>query len=55
MLQLFAEGKSMKEIATAVNLSTRTVEWHKHRLMKVLSLRRSAELVQFAVRMKLVT
>jgi DNA-binding NarL/FixJ family response regulator len=54
ILQLFAEGKTMKEIALATNLSTRTVEWHKHRIMRMLRVRRSAELVQHAVRMKLV-
>jgi DNA-binding NarL/FixJ family response regulator len=54
ILQLFAEGKTMKEIASATNLSTRTVEWHKHRIMKMLHVRRSAELIQHAVKMKLV-
>jgi DNA-binding NarL/FixJ family response regulator len=54
ILQLFAEGKTMKEIASVTGLSTRTVEWHKYRMMRVLRVRRSAELVQHAVRMKLV-
>jgi DNA-binding NarL/FixJ family response regulator len=54
ILQLFAEGKTMKEIASVTNLSTRTVEWHKYRMMRILHVRRSAELVQHAVRMKLV-
>jgi DNA-binding NarL/FixJ family response regulator len=54
ILQLFAEGKTMKEIASVTNLSTRTVEWHKYRIMRMLNVRRSAELVQHAVRMKLV-
>src|SRR5262245_45160100 len=54
ILQLFAEGKTMKEIATATNLSTRTVEWHKYRIMHTLNVRRNAELIQEAVRMKLV-
>jgi len=54
ILQLFAEGKTMKEIASVTNLSTRTVEWHKYRMMRMLGVRRSAELVQHAVRMKLV-
>jgi DNA-binding NarL/FixJ family response regulator len=55
ILQLFAEGKTMKEIAFATNLSTRTVEWHKYRMMRMLHVRRSAELVQYAVKMKLVS
>jgi DNA-binding NarL/FixJ family response regulator len=54
ILQLFAEGKTMKEIASVTNLSTRTVEWHKYRMMRMLHVRRSAELVQHAVRLKLV-
>jgi DNA-binding NarL/FixJ family response regulator len=54
ILQLFAEGKTMKEIASRANLSTRTIEWHKYRMMKMLEVRTSAELVQHAVRMKLV-
>jgi DNA-binding NarL/FixJ family response regulator len=54
ILQLFGEGKTMKEIASMTNLSTRTVEWHKYRMMKMLDVRTSAELVQHAVRMKLV-
>jgi DNA-binding NarL/FixJ family response regulator len=54
ILQLLAEGKTMKEIAAAANLSTRTVEWHKYRMMKMLHMRRTAELIQHAVRMKLV-
>jgi len=54
ILQLFAEGKTMKEIASVTNLSTRTVEWHKHRIMRMLNVRRSAELIQCAVKMKLV-
>jgi DNA-binding CsgD family transcriptional regulator len=54
ILQLFAEGKTTKEIATISNLSTRTVEWHKYRIMKLLRATRSAELFQHARRMKLV-
>ena len=45
----------MKEIASITNLSTRTVEWHKYRIMKMLDAERTAELIQHAVRMKLVS
>ena len=54
ILQLFAEGKTTKDIGTLMNVSTRTVEWHKYRMMRILGLERSAELVQFAAKMKLV-
>ena len=54
ILQLFAEGKTTKEIATVTNLSTRTVEWHKYRIMRLLNATRSAELFQHARRMKLI-
>jgi len=54
ILQLFAEGKTMKEIATITTLSTRTVEWHKYRMMKLLRVRHSSELVQHALKLKLV-
>ena len=54
ILQLLAEGKTTKEIASFTSLSTRTVEWHKYRMMRTLGVQRSAELVQHAMRMKLV-
>jgi DNA-binding NarL/FixJ family response regulator len=54
ILQMLAEGKTVKEIASIVNLSTRTIEWHKYRMMKMLGLRHNAELVHYAVRIRLV-
>ncbi len=54
VLQLLAEGKSMKEVATILNLSTRTVEFHKQRIMEVLDLKTNAELVRYAVKEGLV-
>src|SRR5262249_50051130 len=54
ILQLFAEGKTMKEIASVTNLSTRTVEWHKYKMMRVLHAKSSAELIHHAMKMKLV-
>ena len=50
ILQLLAEGKSAKEIASFLDLSTRTVEFHKYRMMQQLNIKTSAELVQYAVR-----
>ncbi len=50
VLQLLAEGRSAKEVAGILNISTRTVEFHKYRMMDVLRIKTSAELVQFAIR-----
>ena len=50
VLQLLAEGRSMKEVAGLLNLSTRTVAFHKYRMMEQLKVRSSAELVQYAVK-----
>ena len=55
VLQLLAEGKSMKEVAAILNITTRTVEFHKYRVMELLSLRTNAELVQYAVRQGIVS
>jgi DNA-binding NarL/FixJ family response regulator len=54
VLQLLAEGKSMKEVAAILNVATRTIAFHKYRMMEVLRLRSNAELVQYAVRHHLV-
>jgi DNA-binding NarL/FixJ family response regulator len=50
VLQLVAEGYSAKEIAVHLNISTRTVEFHKYRIMEELNLKTSAELVQYAIK-----
>jgi DNA-binding NarL/FixJ family response regulator len=50
VLQLLAEGKSMKEVAAVLDISPRTVEFHKYRLMELLGVRTNAELVQYAIR-----
>jgi DNA-binding NarL/FixJ family response regulator len=49
VLQLLAEGRSMKEVAAILDVAPRTVAFHKYRMMAQLGLRTSAELVQFAV------
>lgn len=54
VLQLLAEGKTMKQIAMLLGISPRTVESHKYEMMEVLGVTTSAELVQYAVRMKMV-
>lgn len=50
VLQLLAEGHSAKEIASILNISTRTVEFHKYRIMKDLGLKNVAELVKHAIK-----
>jgi DNA-binding NarL/FixJ family response regulator len=50
VLQLLAEGNSMKEVAAILDLTPRTVAFHKYRMMEQLRLKTSAELVKFAVR-----
>jgi len=50
VLQLFAEGRSAKEVAAALGISPRTAENHKHRIMTQLGLSNTADLVQYALR-----
>jgi DNA-binding NarL/FixJ family response regulator len=50
IIQLLAEGCSAKEIAEALSISTRTVEFHKYQIMATLQLNNSAELVHFAIK-----
>jgi DNA-binding NarL/FixJ family response regulator len=50
ILQLLAEGRSAKEIAAELNISARTVEFHKYHLMESLNLHNGAELVHFAIK-----
>jgi DNA-binding NarL/FixJ family response regulator len=50
VLQLFAEGRSAKEVAAVLTISIRTAEAHKAHIMEVLGLRTTAELVQYAIR-----
>jgi DNA-binding NarL/FixJ family response regulator len=50
VLQLLAEGKSMKEVAAVLDISPRTVEFHKYRMMELLGVKSNAELVQYAIK-----
>jgi DNA-binding NarL/FixJ family response regulator len=50
VLQLLAEGKVMKEIGGILHMTTRTVAYHKYRIMEVLGAKSNAELVKYAVR-----
>ena len=55
VLQLLAEGRTMKEIAFMLDLSPRTVAFHKYRIMKKLGLRSRADLIEYAVRNSVVS
>jgi DNA-binding NarL/FixJ family response regulator len=55
VLQLLAEGKSNKEVATLLDLSLYTVETHRANLMQKLNLHNTAEIVLYAVRKKIIT
>ena len=50
VLQLLAEGKSMKEVGAVLDISRRTVEFHKYRIMQLLGVKSGAELVQYAIK-----
>jgi DNA-binding NarL/FixJ family response regulator len=55
VLQLLAEGKSMKEVAAVLDISPRTVEFHKYRIMELLGVKTNAELVQHAIKLGVIT
>ena len=50
VLQLLAEGHSIKEIASILNISAKTVEYHKYRMMEELGAKTTADLIRFAVK-----
>ena len=54
VLQLLAEGKAMKEVAALLDISPRTVEFHKYRIMELLGVKTNAELVQQAIKLGLI-
>jgi DNA-binding NarL/FixJ family response regulator len=54
VLRLLAEGKTMKEVADLMGISTRTAESHKYETMRLLGVQSTAALVRYAIRMKLV-
>ena len=54
VIQLLAEGRAMKEIADLLNITMRTVASHKYRVMELLQIKTSAELVRYAVKQRIV-
>jgi DNA-binding NarL/FixJ family response regulator len=55
VLQLLAEGRSMKEAADILKLTPRTVAFHKYTMMETLGFKTGAELVQYAVEHRIVS
>jgi two-component system, NarL family, response regulator NreC len=54
VLRLIVEGRRMKEIATILNLSARTVESHKYEMMETLRVQSTAELVRYAIEHRMI-
>jgi DNA-binding NarL/FixJ family response regulator len=55
VIQLLAEGCSMKEIAAALKITKRTVAAHKYAVMDLLQLKTNAELVQYAIKRRIIS
>jgi DNA-binding NarL/FixJ family response regulator len=55
VLQLLAEGRTMKEIAHILKITPRTVAFHKYSMMESLGIKNNAELIQYAVRHNIVS
>ena len=54
VLQLLAEGRLMKEVGDILHLTPRTIAYHKYKMMATLRVKTTAELIQYAVKNKLV-
>jgi DNA-binding NarL/FixJ family response regulator len=54
VVQLLAEGRSMKQVAAILNIAPRTVAFHKYRLMEQINVKTNAELIQYAMKHHLV-
>lgn len=55
VLQLLAEGRPMKEVASILNVSEKTVNFHKYHMMKTFDLRSNADLVLFALKQGMIS
>ena len=54
VLQLLAEGRSMKEAAAVLDIAVRTIAFHKYRIMEDFGLKTNADIVRFAIRERLI-
>ncbi len=55
VLRLVAEGRSLKEMAATLNISMKTVEFYKYRLMEELGVQTTADLTKYAIKHSLVS
>lgn len=55
VLQLLAEGRTMKEIADVLKITARTVAFHKYSMMQELGIKTTAELIQYAIKKRIVS
>ena len=55
VLQLLAEGRTMKEVAETLHVTPRTVAFHKYRIMEDFGLKTNSDLVKFAIREKVIS
>jgi len=55
IVQLYSEGRPRKEVAAMLNISEKTVEFHKHKIMEAFNLENNTELIYFALRRGLIT
>lgn len=55
VIQLLAEGRSMKEVASILHITKRTVAAHKYSVMELLQLKTNAELVQYAIKHRIIS
>jgi DNA-binding NarL/FixJ family response regulator len=55
IVQLFGEGRAIKQIASVLSLSEKTVEFHKHHIMEAFNLKNNAQLVLFALKQRLIS
>ncbi len=54
ILQLLAEGNTMKEVASVLNIAPRTVAFHKYRMMETLGLKNNTELLRLAIKERII-
>jgi DNA-binding NarL/FixJ family response regulator len=55
IVQLHGEGRSIKEIASVLDISQKTVEFHKHQIKKLFNLTSNADMVLFALKQGLIS